>query len=388
MKFRICLVIFAAALTGSPAFADISYEQRITVDAAGAMSMLASEGKVLTQLSADKSRSDSSLTMKSSLAGMFAGSGNTGSIVRLDKALMWNLLPDEQQYSEMTFAEVKAQMAKAQQAMKDAQASGQPGGALPVSAEGCQWSQGEVQVEHPAGTEQVAGLATGKHIIRMQQSCTDKATAKTCDITWLMETWLAKDVPGEQEARAFNLKYAQALGMDDVMRQAQGPGQSLLAMFASNWEDVVDEFEKLQGYPLRTVMQMGIGGEQCTTESGQPIALDGVWADASTAAYNAAINQAGSEAGGAVGRAAAESLGDSVAGSIGGAAVGAAAGQLIGGLSGMFQKSAPEPAKTEPQPAAANAQVTVFRITSEVTNWSAAPVPGERFEIPAGWKRI
>ncbi len=369
-------------------YADISYDQHIKVEAAGAMSMLASEGDIVTLLSADKSRTENTITMKSKLAGMFAGSGKSGSIVRLDKSLTWTLMPDEQQYSELTFAQVKAQMDKARKAMQDAQASGQGGGALPVSAEGCQWTDGEVHVEHPAGAEEIAGLTTQKHIIRMQQSCTDPTTAKTCDITWLMETWLASNVPGEQEVRKFSQAYAEALGMGDVMRQAQGPGQSLLAMFANNWEGVVDEFEKLQGYPLRTVMQMGIGGEQCTTAAGQPIALDAVWADASTAAYNAAIDQTGSEAGGAVGRAAGESLGGSLAGSIGGAAVGAAAGELIGGLSGMFKKSAPEAAAPEPQAKTAGSQVTAFRITSEVTNWTSAPISQERFDIPAGWKKL
>ena len=319
MRTRICLSVFAITLMTHQAFADISYNQHIRVDAAGAMSMLASEGDVVTLLSADKSRTEDTITMKSKLAGMFAG-GKSVNIVRLDKALTWTLFPDEQQYSELTFAQVKAQMDQARQAMQDAQKSGPTGGALPVSAEGCQWTDGEVQVEHPAGTEEIAGLTTQKHVIRMQQSCTDPTTSKTCDITWLMETWLASNVPGEQEVRKFSQAYAEALGMGDVMRQAQGPGQSLLAMFAGNWQDVVAEFEKLQGYPLRTVMQMGIGGEQCTTAAGQPIALDGVWADASTAAYNAAIDQTGVEAGSAVGRAAGESLGGSLAGSIGGAA--------------------------------------------------------------------
>lgn len=374
----------ALLLAAIPAVqADISYTQRIVVEAAGGMSMFASEGEVLTQISGDKSRSDSQMTMKSKLMGMFAGSGETGNIVRLDKALTWNLLPEEREYSELTFAQAKARLAEARKAM----AQSQPGGAgLPVSAEGCEWSEGELEVEHFKGKERVAGIKTKRHIIRMEQACTDPQTNKTCDITWLMETWLAKDVPAEKEVLSFSEDYARAMGLDDVSRQVEGPGQSLLAMFASNWEDVVDELEKMKGYPLRTVMQMSIGGEQCTTASGQPIALDEIWADASTAAYNAAVDQAGSEAGTAVGEAAGKSLGDSVAGSIGGAAVGAAAGKLIGGLAGMFKK-AEEPAAAPAAPASADQQVTAFRISTEVTHWSDASIAAERFEVPAGWTR-
>ena len=367
------------------ALSDISYAQRIKVEAAGGMSIFASEGDMLTQISGDKSRTESSMKMKSRLMGAFAGGGNTANIVRLDKALTWNLLPDKKQYSEMTFAALKAQMEEARKAMQKSQANG---AALPVSAEGCEWTDGNLEVEHPGGTEKVAGIKTKKHIIRMRQSCTDPQSGKTCDVTWLMETWLAKKVPAEKEVRKFREAYATAMGLDGVMGQVEGPGQGLLAMFANNWDEVVEEFEKMKGYPLRTAMQMGIGGEQCTTASGQPIAMDKIWADASTAAYNSALDQAGYEAGSAMGRAAGESLGNSVAGSIGGAAVGAAAGELIGGLTSMFKKKKTVEAEPPPPVAAADQQVTVFRITTEVIDWSEITIPDERFDEPVGWKKL
>jgi hypothetical protein len=389
MKATVSLVSLLALLSSLHVHGDISYAQHIKVDAAGAMAMLASEGDVLTQIAGDKSLTESTVAMKSKLAGMFAGSGRSANIVRLDKALTWNLLPEKQEYSELTFAEARAQMEQTRQAMRDASAEGQ-GGSLPVSQEGCQFSDGEVDVAHGEGSEKIAGIKTRRHKITMRQSCTDPQTDKTCDLTWVMETWLAKKVPAEKEARAFREAYAEAMGMGDIMRQTEGAGQGLLSMFAANWEDVVEEFEKLEGYPLKTVLLMGIGGEQCTTESGQPIAMDEMWADASTAAYNAALDRAGYEAGSAAGRAVGESLGGSVAGSIGGAAVGAAAGELIGGLTGMFRKQKPEPE----QPAAAQegvpqgGQVIVFRIATEVTDWSEITIPAARFEVPAGWKQI
>lgn len=364
MKFRLCVAIPALLLV-HPAIADITFDQRFTLEAGGAMSMFGSDGTSQTQISGDRSRTDSTITMKSALAGLFSGSGKTGTIVRLDKQLMWELLPDKQQYSELTFAQVRAQMAEAQAAMKDAQGSTGSGGALPVSTEGSQCTDGETEVEKGSTIEKVAGLDTRKHVIRMKQSCTDPETKKTCDITWLMETWLASSVPGQQQATQFQQAYAKAMGIDEVMRQAQGPAQSMMAMFSGNWKSVVDEVTKLEGFPLRTVMHMGIGGEQCTTESGQPIAADASW-------------------GGASG----PSVGSTVAGSLGGGAVGAAAGQLIGGLSGMFGKQAPaEPAATQPAAVNAGGEITVFRVTTETTRWSEGAVPAERFEVPAGWKR-
>ena len=84
--------------------ADISFAQRITVDAAGAMSMFGSEGSVLTQISGDKSRSESNMTMKPKLANQIAGGGRTATIVRLDRDLTWQLDAENEKYTEMSFA--------------------------------------------------------------------------------------------------------------------------------------------------------------------------------------------------------------------------------------------------------------------------------------------
>jgi len=388
MGKKLVAATYLSLLVAPTALADLSYVQRITVEGAGGMSMFASEGTVLTQLSGDKSRTDNEIKMKSRLVSMFGGDGKTTNIVRLDKGLTWNLLPENKQYSEVTFEQMRAQMKKAQDAMKNA--GGENSQALPVTADSCQWTEGDIEVEHPKDRQKVANIKTKKHIVRLRQSCTDPDTGKTCDITWVMETWLAKKVPAEREVRAYQKAYAEALGLDDLMQQVQGPGQGLLAMFADNWDEVVDEFDKMKGYPLRTTMQMGMGGEQCTTASGEPIAMDDVWADASMAAYNAGLDQAGYEAGRAVGDSVGSALGGSVGGRIGGSVVGAAAGELIGGLSGMFKKKKPEPeAVPEPQPEVSpgGKQVTVFRIETEVIKWSEVSVPAERFDEPVGWTK-
>lgn len=377
-------IIACVLLSGTAqANADISYSQNIAVTASGAMSLYASEGTVLTQIAGDKARMENDIKMKSRLARTFMGNSASGSIVRLDRGLVWNLNTDKRQYTEQSFAELRAQREEAMAAMEQ---SGQKGGGLPVSAEGCQWSEAEVEIERPRGKETVAGLKTSKNIVKMHQSCRDPGTGNTCELSWIMETWMAKKVPAEKEARAFRQAWAEALGLGESMTGLEGPGAGLVAMFSANWEEVVEELEQIKGYPLRTLLKMEIGGEQCKTVAGTAIAMDEMWGDASTAAYNAALEQGGRETGSAIGTAAAESIGGGIGGSIGGAAIGAATGELIGGLTGMFKKK--KPSESRPQTAVGDARVTVFTITSEVTDWSEITIPDERFEAPAGWKKM
>ena len=365
------------------AIADVSYSQKITVDAAGGMSMFGSEGNVLTQISGDRSRSESNMKMKSSVARMVAGSGRSTTIVRVDRELTWQLDSEAERYSEMSFAQSRAQLKKAKDSMEK-----NGGGQLPVSEEGCQWSEAKIDVEHPKGSEQVANIKTKRHIIRLEQSCTDPESGNTCDVTWLMETWLAKKVPGEKEAMAFRDAYASGLGLDGTLSQVGGPAQGLLAMYGGNWDEVMDEFDKMKGYPLKMALQLGMGGAQCKTTSGQPISMDKTWSDASTAMYDNALNSMNDSV--------TNSIGNTIAGSLGGGKAGAAAGRLVKGLGGMFgNKSKEQPAEPEPQPEAAppqgdmegNEQVTLFRVTTEMTNWSEVTIPTDRFDIPPGWKR-
>jgi hypothetical protein len=66
----------------------------------------------------------------------------------------------------------------------------------------------------------------------------------------------------------------------------------------------------------------------------------------------------------------------------------------VGGklLSGMFAKKkkadAADPAEAHPVQAAAPNMVTMVTFTTETTAIRTEPVPADRFEIPAGWKKI
>jgi hypothetical protein len=370
----------ASALLFCPAttLADISYARTVTVTAAGAVAGYSSETKVLTQIAGDRARTE---TIPSD--GMLADFTPTQvSIIRLDKDTTFQLDPDSQTYRETTLPALRQQMSDLRAQVNEA--SG--GQALPVATDTCQWSEAKFKSKKTKEKERIAGIRATRHLLTMSQSCEEPNTGRSCDLEWTMEPWLAKRVPDRDEVSEFYQSLADRLSMDYLIPQMPGASQFLLGMFPNRWESLLDEMEEFEGYPIRNVMTLKIGGKLCTTAEGVPVVEDGMWGNAATSAYNKAIDRTGSETGRAVGTATGEAMGDSIGGSIGGAAVGAATGEIIGGIAGMFKKE--KPRKTSTQRVAAPQDVTVFRIQSEVTEWGRVTVPPERFEVPAGWQRV
>jgi hypothetical protein len=210
-----------------------------------------------------------------------------------------------------------------------------------------------------------------------------------------MENWMAKRMPGDEESMAFNKALAEKLGTEEMLAGAQAASRALLSMFKSGWEEALDEMSELKGYPVRTVMQMEIGGESCTTISGDPIAMDAVWNNALEAGVNSASQNAGYHAGQAISKETRDAMGNSVGGSVAGSAAGAASSELI---SGLFKKFGKKKKKTEPEPVAtateptgaptATGSTVLFRVTTELISVNDDRISEDRFELPAGWKKV
>ena len=186
----------------------------------------------------------------------------------------------------------------------------------------------------------------------------------------------------------FHRGMARAMGGDEELGMVQAQARGLVAMFKNGWEDVLKESGKMEGYPVKTVMSLEMGGESCTTGSGQPIAMDDVWSEAADAGANAAAYSAAAHAGSAAGTQAAQSVGGGVGGSIAGSAVGAASRDLI---SGAFKKFRKKKKKDEPAVQAANpasGTVKLFEITTELTGVDENDVPDNVFVVPAGWEKV
>ena len=346
--------------------------------------MMGSSGTVTTVISGDRGRTENHVESNSALIRKFAKNANTATIVLLDDELLLSLAPEKKQYSEMTFEQLRAQMEKS---MAEAEKLGE-GGGMPVSQDECQWSPPVMKVDKTGEKQKFAGIKAKQTIISVSQTCSVADSDKSCDMIWNMEFWNASRMPGEEEAMAFQKGMARAMGGDDELGMVQAQARGLIAMFKNGWEDVLKESGKMEGYPVKTVMSLEMGGESCTTGAGQPIAMDDVWSGAAEAGTNAAAYSTAAHAGSAAGSQAAQSVGGGVGGSIAGAAVGAASREIISGAFSKFRKK-----KKKDEPAAdvanpASGSVKLFEITTELTGVDENDVPDSAFVIPAGWEKV
>lgn len=389
------LLITLGAIAAGAAGADVTVESSYDVEAAGPLGMLASSGTVVSRVSGDKARTDSNVQSKSKMVGMFGGGGESADITRLDLGLTRQLNPNNRTYTEATFEEMRQMMAAGLQQAEavQQQAATGPQDLMPVTQQNCEWTNAKTEVFRTGETAVLAGLKAERATIRFSQTCSDIQTGKSCDMVWTMDQWLAANVPGSSEMRLFWERYAKALGMEQfVGEQTQGGIGIIVQQFKAGWDSALQEAAKLQGHPIKTVMEMQIGGDQCTMDNGSQIASAEIFADAAASAQNAAVDQAASETGAAVARETSGMFGNSAGGRVAGSAIGAFGKQVSSGVFGRFKKKnqppATEPAATTTTQSNATGHVMLFRVTNETNAIYTNSIDQDLFELQPGWKKV
>lgn len=383
------LAVFAIA-----ARADVVIEETMSTDGVAGFSLLAMQGTTTRSLSADKSRTDSNVQLKSKFLNSFAGkSGPTSEIVRLDKGVMWSVQPKDKTYTERTFADARAQMEKAMEQMEAASqqaAAQQPQQQLPIDASESQCSSPVVESKVTGEQATIAGYQTSREIVSLKMTCKDPKTMKACDMVWSIEEWLTAQAPGMEESKAFALNYAKAMGLDASSLQAmQNRMQNAFSQYKGTWTELMQKASTFQGYPLKSAMQMSMGGPQCTTDDGTQVAQAPGFADAVQAGVDAGVSTAAGEVASAATQAA--------IGKAGGGAVGAVAGSAVGGFASKFgssmmsklhkKEAAPPKAETAAAPAEAG-MIRLFRVQTETTAIRGDAIPASTFDVPAGYKKV
>jgi hypothetical protein len=345
--------------------ADVTVEQQVTTEGFGPSKLGAMEGKNVTAISNDRARTENQVQFKSKLLRALArGSGtDTVRIIRLDAELEDNVDVAQKQYSEVTFQQMRDQTAKAlQNAQSQTSAPQQqaaPTGA-PVDDSKCQWSPPRTDVQQTGEHASIAGIDSSRATITVTTTCTDSSSGASCDFVFLLDQWMATDIPGTAETRAFWLNYAKKLNLTgEIDRTLQANSSAVFERYKGSWGEALKRAGSLKGYPVKSIFAMQFGGPQCKS------------ADSSSSS-GASNGGSGNDA------SSANSTPTTPSG---------LAGNLAMNLFGKLKKKddAPPPSDSAPPPAG---MVQLFQMTSETVAVRTDPLPAALFEVPAGFKKI
>ena len=389
-----CASLIALAVVAAVAprigLGDVTIQQQTQFDFA----IIKAHGTRTDSTTTDKRRSDSDMHCEG-LMSMFCGNTQAGEIIRLDRDLEWALEPKKMEYRE-TPLPTAAQLAAARQEahatmekIKQCPAVAQHSAPAPDTSK-CEMSPPRFEVKQPGAHAMLAGHDTQLTQIALTQSCTNKTTGDVCDFLFAFDTWLTQDqIAGLADQKAFLDAYRAKLGLDASDPVMQKQMRQFLAPYAEAMKQVSAKSGELKGYPLKTVLRIAFGGEHCGSAKNQTAGGGGsVVGDAGQAAGNAAAASTAGAAGSAAGAAAANAARNPLAGSVLSSAASAFGSKLAGGLFKKKAETAAPPAGNTAENALPPGMVQAAQISVETTSINAAAVPPEKFEIPAGWKRI
>jgi hypothetical protein len=238
----------------------------------------------------------------------------------------------------------------------------------------------------------------------LQMAAQDKTSGQKGAMSITSDLWLAPDVPGYEEVRDFQRRFAEKMGMD-----LASMGASSAAMQRSMMKglgDLAKEASKLKGVPILTVTRMGASqdGQPLPSPSDAPLPASATGgasgaspnADAAVAkAANQSANNAASDATSKTTNAATSKMGGF--GNV------LPTGQLSGMAGKLFgkkkttdqtQAQATPAAQAAAQPAAANpaqAQAlagVLMETQSTMSGFSTDSVDASQMGIPAGYKQV
>lgn len=348
---RLLLGCAIATLSAAAAQADVTIEERISLG--GMVKMINMSGTTTTTIAGDRARTDSNLQFESGLMRTFArGAGQSTEIVRLDQDKLYTLDAKKKTYTEMSFAEQRAQMQQAMQQMSEGQAEQQQA-ASGVDESQCEWSEPRAEVKKTGEQASIGGYQAERVTIVATQSCKDKQTGQVCDFGLTLDQWLAPGFDAGEETAAYQRAYAEKMGLTAAAsRDFAERAQSMFGRYQGIWSEVAAKMRDTNGYPVKASFGLGIGGPQCEGAQ-QAQAQEQEQSPAPT------------------------SIGGAVGGAIGGA------------LGGMFGRKKEQPAQ---QPAATASTMPggllpLMTITTELVSVKRDTVSPQTFEIPAGYKK-
>ncbi len=368
---------FAVALAlPSLAGADVLVKQKTVSEGLGGFGNASTEGTLV--VSGDRSRSEDLVTYTGRFKSLAGGKPKQSiTITRLDKELMWSLDPEKHEYTEITFADMRAMMAKGAE-----QASAKTPGASGPKDEGMTFS---VDVKKTGVKQDVNGFPCEQVVITCTGKPTDPKQAETVsEVRLTMDQWMTKKAPGQVEMTSYHRAFAEKLGRDAGMAHMADAAR---AMYGNGMKELTGKLKDLEGFPIRSTftIESVMSGEHAQQVADAQKDAEKAQGEAEREMARAKAERAEQEK--KDDAADAKSMGSSIA----------SGGGLGGALGGFLGKKASKAAAKKAS-AAAEAQVasaagtpstggTTFKSVTEVLSISTDAVPAGSFEVPAGYSR-
>jgi hypothetical protein len=361
------------------ASADVTTQQRISIDGIGGLKIANMSGTTTTIISGERSRTESTMQLESKILRMFArGAGGPHvDIVRLDLDKIDHLDVAKKEYTEMTFAQMREQMQQAMSQAGSAQRQEEP---KPTSIDEsqCEWSDPKADVKRTGETATIAGFDAQRLTITASQACKDKQSGQVCEFVLSLDEWLAPKFAASAEAQKYTHAYAQKMGLGTATtsRDIAERAQSMFGRYKGIWTEVASKTKDMKGYPVKTTFAFAVGGPQCKNTNAQQ--SDSSSTTTTTTASDSTQSPPTNPA--------------------------AVAAQIGDKLSGLFHKKSDNPPPADASagastsaaatPAASAAppmpegMIPVITMGSELVSVSTTSVDPGVFEIPAGFKKV
>jgi hypothetical protein len=313
--------------------ADFSYDQTTKITG-GAMAGMMKVVGVFSRTAREPVRT--SVLVKGDV--MAHTTADSATIIDVGKETITEVNFKQKTYSQITFAQMVQYLD--QMSKKAAQQSG---------------NKGEINfkasIKETGQKRDFSGFPTREVVLTMVMEGSDKESGQRGSMTVTSNMWLAKNIPGYEEVRAFQQKMAQKLAwMPGSNMFTQGRGD-----MAKAFGDLQKEGAKLDGVPVLQLVSMGGAGEG---QPGQP-------------APQASQKNEQSES-------------PSIGGTLG----------RLGGLGGLGRrKKQEEPQQKQDQPQAASGAASgtpgaLLEMTTESTNFSSGAIDASKLQVPAGFRQV
>ena len=367
MRCRISFLVLFLALP-SGIFADFHYTETTKVTGGSLLGMMKVAGTFSKQARHIGDPVTESIYVKGNRMARL-GPDNS-EIIDLDKETVTHVDHQKKQYYTITFQQMKEQLEEAQrEAAKHPQQQSSP---KPDNADTTKMKF-DVAVRNTGAEKEFSGLGTNEAILTITMQATDQQTGQSGNLAMTNDLWLTPEIPGYQEVREFQLRYARKLGeiygsaisnMTASLQAQMKPGQT------QGLGEMAKEVSKLKGVPIYTVMRMG------STTDGKPLPAASE-APLPASDQNAELPSKGDMAkqGGS------DAATSAIASKLGGF------GSMMGGF-GHKKKQDPPPSTDAPAQTAQPTSMVLMETTSEMSGFSSAPLDGSVFQPPAGYQQV